>query len=72
MESEQQVFYITIASMGVALILGCLKYGYKSKCSEVSLGCLTIKRDVVIENKYDITHPIEEDDEPESKENNKV
>jgi len=72
MESEQQVFYITIASMGVALILGCLKYGYKSKCSEVSLGCLTIKRDVVIENKYDITHPIEEDDEPETKENNKV
>ena len=64
MESEQQVFYITIASMGVALIIACMKYGYKSKCSEVSLGCLTIKRDVMIENKYDIEHPIEEDDDP--------
>ena len=69
MESEQQVFYITIASMGVALILGCLKYGYKSKCSEVSLGCIKIKRDVVIENKYDVSHPIEEDEEPEPEKN---
>jgi|TARA_R110000803_G_scaffold39208_1_gene84547 hypothetical protein len=67
MEESQQVFYITIASMGVAMILACMKYGYKSKCSEVSLGCITIKRDVVIENKYDVTHPIEED---EGKENN--
>ena len=67
MEESQQVFYITIASMGVAMILACMKFGYKSKCSEVKLGCITIKRDVVIENKYDITHPIEED---EGKENN--
>ena len=67
MEESQQVFYITIASMGVAMILACMKYGYKSKCSEVKLGCITIKRDVVIENKYDVTHPIEED---EGKENN--
>jgi len=64
MESEQQVFYITIASMGVALIIACMKFGYKSKCSEVSLGCITIKRDVVIENKYDIEHPIEDDEDP--------
>jgi len=67
MEESQQVFYITIASMGVAMILACMKYGYKSKCSELSLGSITIKRDVVIENKYDVTHPIEED---EGKENN--
>tara|TARA_R110000787_G_scaffold60910_1_gene138216 strand:- start:387 stop:593 length:207 start_codon:yes stop_codon:yes gene_type:complete len=67
MEESEQVFFITIASMGVAMILACMKYGYKSKCSEVSLGCITIKRDVVIENKYDVTHPIEED---EGKENN--
>ena len=70
MESEQQVFYITISSMGVAMILACLKYGYKSKCSEVSLGCITIKRDVMVENKYDLEHPTEE--EEESKEPNKV
>lgn len=64
MESEQQVFYITIASMGVALFLGCMKYGYKSKCSEVNLGCISIKRDVMVETKYDMEHPIEEDEEP--------
>jgi hypothetical protein len=49
------------------MILACMKYGYKSKCSEVKLGCITIKRDVVIENKYDITHPIEEDEGKENK-----
>lgn len=63
MESEQQVFYITIASMGVAMIIACMKYGYKSKCSEVHLGCITIKRNVEYETKYDMEHPIEEDDE---------
>ena len=67
MESEEQVFYISIVSIGVGMIIACMKYGYKSKCSEVKLGCLTIKRDVVIENKYDITHPIEEDDEEKNK-----
>jgi hypothetical protein len=67
MEESEQVFFITIASMGVAMILACMKYGYKSKCSEVSLGCLTIKRDVTIENKYDVTHPIEEDEGKENK-----
>jgi hypothetical protein len=66
MESEQQVFYITIASMGVAMIIACMKYGYKSKCSEVSLGCISIKRDVMVETKYDLEHPIEEDEEPKS------
>ena len=72
MESEQQVFYITIASMGVALILGCLKYGYKSKCSEVSLGCIKIKRDVIIETKFDMTHPNEEDETVADPKENKV
>jgi hypothetical protein len=32
MEESEQVFFITIASMGVAMILACMKYGYKSKC----------------------------------------
>jgi len=66
MESEQQVFYITIASMGVAMIIACMKYGYKSKCSEVNLGCISIKRDVTIETKYDMEHPME-DEEAEPK-----
>jgi len=67
MESEQQIFYITIVSMCVAMITICLKYGYKSKCSEVKLGCITIKRDVITENNYDITHPVEDTEEPENK-----
>jgi len=72
MESEQQVFYITIASMGVAMIIACMKFGYKSKCSEVNLGCISIKRDVQIETKYDMAHPIEEDDAAIDPKENKV
>ena len=72
MESEQQVFYITIASMGVALIIACMKFGYKSKCSEVSLGCITIKRNVEIETKYDMAHLIEEDETVADPKENKV
>ena len=72
MESEQQVLYITIASMGVALIVACMKFGYKSKCSEVNLGCISIKRDVQIETKYDMAHPIEEDDVAVDPKENKV
>jgi hypothetical protein len=67
MKESEQVFYISIASIAVGMILACMKYGYKSKCSEVKLGCITIKRDVVIENNYDVTHPIEEDEGKENK-----
>ena len=67
MKESEQVFFISVASIGVGMILACMKYGYKSKCSEVKLGCLTIKRDVMIENKYDVTHPIEEDEGKENK-----
>lgn len=62
MESEQQVFYITIASMGVGLIIAFLKYGYKSKCSEVNLGCISIKRNVEVETKYDMEHPVDDEE----------
>jgi len=64
MESEQQVFYITIASLAAGLVVACMKFGYRSKCSEVSIGCLTIKRDVITENKYDLEHPIEDEEDP--------
>ena len=50
--------------MGVAMIIACMKYGYKSKCSEVNLGCISIKRDVTIETKYDMEHPMEGEEEP--------
>jgi len=62
MDSESQVFYITIATIGAGLIVACIKYGYKSKCSEVNLGCISIKRNVEVESKYDIEHPLKEED----------
>jgi len=62
MQSESQVFYITIATIGAGLIVACIKYGYKSKCSEVNLGCISIKRNVEVESKYDIEHPLKEED----------
>lgn len=49
--------------MAVAMIIACMKYGYKSKCSEVNLGCISIKRNVEVETKYDMEHPIEEEEE---------
>jgi hypothetical protein len=66
MESEQQVFYITICSMACTLIVVFLKYGYKSKCSEVDVGCIKIKRNVESEIKYDLEHPVDESQEMEA------
>ena len=67
MESEAQVFYISLASIGVGLIIACMRYGYKSKCSEVDICCIHIKRNVVEEIKYDIEHPIEEEEQVKEK-----
>ncbi len=66
MESEQQVFYITIASMGCALIIAFLKYGYKSKCTQIDIGCISIKRNVESEIKYDLEHPVDDSEEMEA------
>lgn len=60
MDSETQVFYITIASMGVGLLLACMKAMYKSKCSKISLCGMVIERDTTTEAQYDESHPIEE------------
>jgi hypothetical protein len=62
MQSEQQVFWISIVTIGVGMIITCMKYGYKSKCSEVNIGCISIKRDVVVETKYDLEHPLSDED----------
>ena len=62
MQESEQVFFITVASMGVALILAVFKYSYKSKCEEVDVCCIHIKRNVQAEIKYDIEHPADDDD----------
>jgi hypothetical protein len=58
--------------MGVAVIGLCMKYGYKSKCSEVNLGCISIKRDVTIETKYDLEYPMQDEDAEPKGGGNKV
>lgn len=60
MNSETQVFYITIASMGCGLVLACMKAMYKSKCSKINLCGMIIERDTKTEGDYDDSHPIEE------------
>ena len=41
---------ITLATIGSALIGLCVRYAFKSKCSDVSLcGCLSVHRDTKAE-----------------------
>tara|TARA_S200002703_G_C3716558_1_gene220137 strand:+ start:147 stop:365 length:219 start_codon:yes stop_codon:yes gene_type:complete len=58
MESDMQIFYITICSLGCGLILALVKMAYKSKCSSIDIGCIHIKRDVDNETEYDKEHPM--------------
>ena len=60
MNENEQVFYITIASMGCGLLLACVKSIYKSKCSKIKLCGITIERDTQTEGEYDENHPMEE------------
>lgn len=60
MNSEDQVFYITITSMAIAFFLAVMRGCYKSKCDRVEVGCIKIHRDTETESKYDEDHPIGE------------
>lgn len=51
-----------IATLGVGLLVLIVKYGFKSKCSDVSLcfGLITIKRNIeqeIEEQKIENSHP---------------
>lgn len=59
MNSEIQVFYITICTLACGLIITLTKLCYKSKCSEIDIGCIHIKRDTENETEFDIEHPLE-------------
>jgi len=60
MNESEQVFYITIASMGCGLLLACMRSMYKSKCSKIKCCGIVIERDTETEGQYDESHPIEE------------
>jgi len=60
MNESEQVFYITIASMGCGLLLACMRSMYKSKCSKIKCCGIVIERDTETEGQYDENHPIEE------------
>ena len=51
-----------LVSIGAGVVVLLIKYGFKSKCSDVSLcfGLITIKRDIeqeIIEQKIEDRHP---------------
>lgn len=58
MNESLQVFYITIASMGCALIIACMKSMYKSKCEELDIGCIHIRRNIALESEIDRENPV--------------
>jgi hypothetical protein len=60
MDSNMQVFYISMATLGCGLILALAKSCYKSKCSSIDIGCIHIKRDTENETEYDLEHPVSE------------
>ena len=64
------IFLLSVVTIGSGLIGLCIRYGFKSKCSEVALCCglVTIHRDIDSEkeiNLSEITHGIPEEKEIE-------
>lgn len=47
-------FWITVGTMFCGIIGLAIKYGYKSKCKEVSCCCIRVVRDVSEEAKEDL------------------
>ena len=58
------MFWMFLITSSSAFLLAVLKMCYKSKCSELNLCCLKIKRDVNVEEKemeFVTTHKQEEE-----------
>ena len=70
-----EVFYTFAIASGCALILSIAKLCFKSKCSDIDLFCIKIKRDTITEEKEEeflATHSKKNDsDDDESKNNRK-
>ena len=59
-----EMFWMFLITSSSAFLLAVLKMCYKSKCSELNLCCLKIKRDVNVEEKemeFISTHKQEEE-----------
>lgn len=61
------VLLLSVVSVGSALIGLLIKYGFKSKCSDISIcfGLLNIKRDTASEleeRNLEIVHNVKDDD----------
>lgn len=49
-----EAFYVGLVGGGFAFLGLLVRYAYKSKCSEVNLCCIRIKRDIDAEAKEDL------------------
>jgi hypothetical protein len=54
MSDLSETFWALLLTTTSGFVLVALKYCYKSKCSEINLCCITIKRSVDDEMKIDI------------------
>ena len=53
MDSEEQIFWTFFITTMCGFILTLARQAYKSKCSEVHIGCIHIKRDTHSEVEID-------------------
>ena len=65
MNSEQQIFWTFFVTTVCGFLLALGRQMYKSKCKEVSCGCIKIVRDVESEMELDEIH--DESHEKEAK-----
>jgi hypothetical protein len=53
MNQSDQVFYLSVITIGVGLITLIIKSISRSKCDELKCGCIKIHRNVELEEKLD-------------------
>jgi len=53
MNQSDQVFYLSVITIGVGLITLIIKSISRSKCDELKCGCIKIHRNVELEEKFD-------------------
>jgi hypothetical protein len=51
------MFYLSMSTLLITAITLCIRFCYKSKCSEVECCCFKIKRDVQVELEEDLNQP---------------
>jgi hypothetical protein len=54
-----ETFLISLVATSSATFLVCLRWLYKSKCSNIKCGCIEIQRDVRGEEQLDMLNPSE-------------